>query len=403
MTAGGPSHLAENIVHFARTLRTAGMKVGPGRVHHALDAVALVGVASRHDFYWALHATLVGREEERALFHEAFQRFWRAPDLVAVPDLPGNRLLRRPPAHRPGSRRIEDALARAGPPRRTVEREVREAIMTWSPHESLRTRDFEQLSAEELREAEAAVSALRLPIPELPTRRLRPDPRGRRLDPRATLRAVLRTGGGAIPLRWRSPGSRPPAVVALCDVSGSMTRYARLLLRFLHALARDRPRVYAFTFGTRLTEVTRLLRHRDPDAALAAVGRAVPDWDGGTRIGACLREFNLRWSRRLLAQGAVVLLFTDGLDREGGHGLAEEAARLRRSCRRLIWLNPLLRYAEFEPRAAGIKAMLPCVDEFRPVHDLESLGQLAEALGEAPGGRGAVPEHVVKFRRTTGS
>lgn len=401
MTAGG--HFADNIVHFARALRAAGMKVGPGRVHHALDAALLVGVTARTDLYWALHATLVSREEDRALFHEAFERFWRAPDLVRVPELPGNRLVPSRPPPRPGSRRVEEALPGPAAPRRQVEREVREAVMAWSPAEALRTRDFEQLSAEELREAEAAVSALRLPVPELPTRRLRPDPRGRRLDPRATLRAALRAGGGAIPLRWRSPGYRPPAVVALCDVSGSMTRYARLLLRFLHALARDRPRVYVFTFGTRLTEVTRLLRHRDPDAALADAGKAVPDWDGGTRIGACLREFNLRWSRRLLAQGAVVLLFTDGLDREGGHGLAEETDRLRRSCRRLIWLNPLLRYAEFEPRAAGIKAMLPCVDEFRPVHDLESLGQLAEALGEEPAARAAVRDHAARFRGRAGT
>jgi uncharacterized protein with von Willebrand factor type A (vWA) domain len=398
-----PGHLADGIVHFARALRTAGMKVGPGRVHEALHAAILVGVASREDLYWALHATLVGREEERALFHEAFQRFWRAPAPgVPAPPLPGNRMVRPPLPPPPGARRVEEALeGSASRPR--VEREVREALLAWSPAEALRTRDFEQLTAEEEREAEAAISALRLPVPELPTRRLQPDPRGRRLDPRATLRATLRAGGGAIPLRWRTPRSRPPAVVALCDVSGSMTRYARLLLRFLHALARDRPRVHVFTFGTRLTEVSRLLRHRDPDAALAAVGRAVPDWDGGTRIGASLREFNLRWSRRLLPQGAVVLLFTDGLDREGGHGLAEETDRLRRSCRRLIWLNPLLRYAGFEPRAAGIRAMLPRVDEFRPVHDLESLGQLAEALGEVPPGRASLRDRVTRFRQEAGA
>jgi len=392
-------HLADSIVHFARTLRAAGMKVGPGRVQEALRAAALVGVASRDELYWALHATLVSREEERALFHEAFRRFWRPPG-VAAPALPGNRMARPPLPPPPGTRRVREALADPAAPRRQVEREVRETIMAWSPAEALRTRDFEQLSAEELREAEAAIDALRLPVPELATRRLQPDPRGPRLDPRATLRAVLRSGGATIPLRWRSPRWRPPTVVALCDVSGSMTRYARLLLRFLHALARDRPRVHAFTFGTRLTEVTRLLRHRDPDAALAAIGRAVPDWDGGTRIGACLRQFNLRWSRRLLAQGALVLLFTDGLDREGGHGLAEETDRLRRSCRRLIWLNPLLRYAGFEPRAAGIRAMLSHVDEFRPVHDLEALGQLAEALGEERGRRG-VPEHVRRLRMAT--
>ncbi len=173
-------------------------------------------------------------------------------------------------------------------------------------------------------------------------------------------------------------------MVALCDVSGSMARYSRMLLRFLHALGAGRERVHAFTFGTRLTPVTRHLRHRDVDQALAAVGRAVSDWDGGTRLGACLREFNLRWARRLLGQGAVVVLFTDGLDREDGRGIAEEAARLRRSCRRLVWLNPLLRFNGFEPRAAGIRALLPEVDDFRPVHDLASLEALARALSAPP-------------------
>jgi uncharacterized protein with von Willebrand factor type A (vWA) domain len=361
------------------------MRIGPGRLHHALEAAALVGVASREGLYWALHATLVSREEERALFHAAFERFFRGPAPAPVP-LPGSRLrpTAAPPA--PGARRAAEALAPRRP-RRVAE--VDQPVPAYSAREALRRRDFEQLSAEELREAEAAVSALRLPIPELETRRLRPDPRGDRLDARATLRAALRAGPDTIPLRWRAARTRPPAVVALCDVSGSMGRYARLLLRFLHALAQDRPHVHVFTFGTRLTEVTRHLRHRDPDAALAAVAEAVPDWDGGTRIGAALREFNLRWSRRVLAQGAIVLLFTDGLDREEGRGLAEETDRLRRSCRRLVWLNPLLRYAGFEPRAAGIRAMLPRVDAFRPVHDLESLAQLAEALGEPLGRRGA--------------
>jgi uncharacterized protein with von Willebrand factor type A (vWA) domain len=187
-------------------------------------------------------------------------------------------------------------------------------------------------------------------------------------------------------------------VVALCDVSGSMARYARMLLRFLHALASSRERVHVFTFGTRLTNVTRLLRRRDADQALVAVGRAVRDWDGGTRIGECLREFNVRWSRRLLSQGAVTLLLTDGLDRGEGVDLAAETERLRLSCRRLVWLNPLLRYESFEPLAAGIQAMLPHVDEFRPVHDLDSLARLAEALGPRPvGTRGAGP------RRPAGS
>lgn len=391
--------LAENVVRFARALRAAGLRVGPGRGHVAVTAAAEVGVGSREDFYWALHATLVSRADERALFDEAFRLFWREPAGALVPyPVPGVRV--PPAARRDAARRAQEAIeSERGAPRPPPRvREEQGALLAWSDREVLRTRDFEQMSAAELAEAEKAVSALRLPLPELPTRRLVRDPRGSRVDPRASLRAALRTGPDAIPLRWRSARTRPPLVVALCDVSGSMSRYARVVLRFLHALERDRPSVHAFTFGTRLTNVTRQLRSRDPDAALAAVGRVVQDWDGGTRIGAALREFNLRWSRRLLAQGALVLLVTDGLDRDAGQGLAEEMRRLHRSCRRLVWLNPLLRYAGFEPRAAGIRAMLPHVDEMRPVHDLESLAQLAAALGEKRQ-RGR-PTSAAAFRET---
>jgi uncharacterized protein with von Willebrand factor type A (vWA) domain len=383
---GAGGQLAPNVVHFARALRAAGLPVGTGRVKDALDAVGEVGL-EREDFYWALHATLVSRAEHRPVFDEAFRLFWRSPGAPAAPAPPGP-----PEAARASgrdrtevTRRVAEALAGLRPPpAATLGRTEIDALLAWSDREALRTKDFEQMSAEELREAERALSALRLPVRDVPTRRLAPDPRGDRIDPRATLRAGLRSGSAAIPLRFRSPARRPPAVVLLCDVSGSMSRYARILLRFAHALARDRPHVHAFTFGTRLSPVTRWLRHRDPDRALSAIGRAVKDWDGGTRIGACLREFNVAWSRRLLAQGAVVLLVTDGLDRDDARYLAAETARLRRSCRRLVWLNPLLRWAGFEPRAAGIRAMLPNVDEFRPVHDLESLAQLARALG---GGR----------------
>jgi uncharacterized protein with von Willebrand factor type A (vWA) domain len=386
----GSGRLAENVVRFARLLRAAGLGIATGRARDAAGAVAEVGVERREDFYWALHAVLVSRPEERPLFDEAFRLFWREPagPLTALP-VPGMRI--PPEARRAAARRVSEALAqeRGGPRAPPRARDVEGALLAWSDREVLRTRDFEQMSAEELREAEQAIDALRLPIPDLRTRRLAPDPRGERVDPRATLRAALRIGPSAIPLRWRSARRRPPLVVALVDVSGSMSRYARPVLRFLHALARRRGQVHAFTFGTRLTEVTRRLRHRDPDAALAAVGRTVPDWEGGTRIGAALREFNLRWSRRLLAQGALVLLVTDGLDREDARVLAQEAARLRRSCRRLVWLNPLLRFAGFEPRAAGVRALLPNVDEMRPVHDLESLAGLAEALGATAVRRGA--------------
>jgi uncharacterized protein with von Willebrand factor type A (vWA) domain len=391
--------LPSQVLRFARTLRAAGLPIGPGRVLDALGAAAEVGLERRDDFYWALHAVLVSRVEHHALFDEAFRLFFREEALPAGLELllPRSQLPER--ERREVTRRLAEAMGKTGPPQEEAARRAEvDAALDWSGREMLRTRDFEQMSAAEIREAEAAIARLRLPVEEVPTRRLRADPRGDRVDLRATLRASLRAGPDAIPLRWRRAATRPPAVVALCDVSGSMARYARMLLRFLHALASSRERVHVFTFGTRLTNVTRLLRRRDADQALAAVGRAVRDWDGGTRIGECLREFNVRWSRRLLSQGAVALLLTDGLDRGEGVDLAAETERLRLSCRRLVWLNPLLRYESFEPLAAGIQAMLPHVDEFRPVHDLDSLARLAEALGPRPAGiRGAAP------RRPAGS
>jgi uncharacterized protein with von Willebrand factor type A (vWA) domain len=286
---------------------------------------------------------------------------------------------------------VTEALStpRQGPAPSPAGLEV-DAVLAGSDRERLQGRDFEQLSAAEVREAERAIARLRFARLRVPVRRMRPDPRGARVDLRATLRQAVRSGRDGIPLRWRSPAERPPVVVALCDVSGSMARYSRMLLRFLHALTRSRARVHSFAFATRLTPLTRCLRHRDVDLALAAVGQAVQDWEGGTRIAPCLHEFNRRWSRRLLGQGAIVLFMTDGLDRSEGTDLGAEVARLRRSCRRLVWLNPLLRFEGFQPRAGGVRAILPNVDEHRPVHSLDSLEQLAEALSDAaPRGRAA--------------
>lgn len=379
MLPGG--HLPDHVARFGRVLRAAGLPVGTDRLEAALRAAAAVGVAAEGDLYWALHATLVGRAEHRAVFDAAFRLYFRGAIAAPGDGAEPGAARARPEV----SRRVAEALAaeRGARPRpvppRGGGREA--AAVAWSDVEALRARDFEGLSAAELREAEAAVAALALSLPDLPSRRLRPDPDGARVDPRASLRAAHRAGGEWLPLRWRSAARRPPLVVALVDVSGSMARYARMFLLFLHALSRAAPgAVHAFTFATRLTPVTRALRHRDPDEALAIAARLVRDWDAGTRIGEALRAFNLRWARRLLAPGAVVLLVTDGLDRDDARGLAAEAARLRRSCARLVWLNPLLRWSGFEPRAAGVRALLPHVDELRPVHDLDSLSRLAEAL-----------------------
>jgi len=378
--------LAENVMHFARVLRGAGLPVGPDRVLDALDALQISGVERRDDVYWTLAAVFLDRHDHLALFDQAFHIFWRDPDLAP-------RLLRLPQVHgrlparnqEPQmSQRLAQALfsqrEHAGTP--PLERVTFDASLTVSARESLQTMDFESMSNEELVAARAALARFKLRIPEVRTRRYAPHARGERIDPRASLRASLRLGGATIPLKRRSAVKRAPPLVALCDVSGPMNRYTRMFLHFLHATINDRSRVHALTFGTRLTSITRHLQYRDPDDALAKVSRAVKDWSGGTRIGACLKEFNIRWSRRLLAQGAVVLLISDGLDCDAGVNLARQMERLRKSCRRLIWLNPLLRYEAFEARPAGIQAMLPYVDEFLPAHNVQSLMDLARVLGK---------------------
>jgi len=380
--------LAENVMHFARLLRGAGLPVGPDRVIDALDALHIAGVERRDDFYWTLASVFLGRRDQFDLYDQAFRVFWRDPRDAArvrhLPEVRGRipRLSREPEL----SARLIQALTAqrdASPAAPAADRIEFDASLTFSAHESLRTLDFESMTIEELAAARAAVEKLRLRLPELSTRRHARDPRGARVDPRASLHASLRGGGATIPLCRRSLKRRAPPLVALADVSGSMSRYTRMFLHFVHAMARDCDRVSVFTFGTRLTNVTRQLRHRDADVALAQVSRAVRDWSGGTRIGACLREFNHDWSRRLHGQGALVLLISDGLDREGAEDLARQMERLHKSCRRLIWLNPLLRYPEFEAKPAGIRAMLPHVDAFLPVHNLQSLMDLERALEDS--------------------
>ena len=387
--AGG--RLPENIMHFARVLRAAGLPVGPGQVIRAVEAAEAVGIGTRDDFYWTLHAVFVNRRDQRDLFDQAFHVFWRNPRLL-------ERLMTviLPTTEAPAdeereemSRRLAEALkglteaAGQAPEQDRVELD---AVMTWTDREVLKSRDFEKMSQAEINAAKRALARMRLPVERVATRRFRPDPAGPRIDMRRILRRSVRSGGDTILLARRRRKTRRPPLVILCDISGSMSRYSRMLLHFLHAVTNDRDRVHTFLFGTRLTNVTRYLRYKDVDEALDKIGQVAEDWDGGTRIGQTIGEFNRLWSRRTLGQGAIVLLITDGLDRDGGAGLEREIDRLHRSCRRLIWLNPLLRYEGFEPKSAGIRAMLPHVDDFRTVHNLESLEQLGAAFAQ-PGAR----------------
>jgi uncharacterized protein with von Willebrand factor type A (vWA) domain len=399
----GEGKLAANIMHFARALRSAGLPIGPGRVLDAIRAVEVAGIRRRDDFYWTLHSVFVNRQDQRELFDQAFHVFWRDPQLLErmmsllLPQVPGMEEERTPL-----SQRLAEAFAEGKKPgegeggdEESAEIEV-EATLTYSDRDLLREKDFESMSGDELEQAKLAIARMRLPIMRVPTRRFQADQHGSRVDMRATLRAGLRSGAAIIPLRRRRRTRRVPPLVILCDISGSMARYSRMLILFLHAITNDRDRVHTFLFGTRLTNVTRHLRHRDVDVALEKVSKAVEDWDGGTRIGACLKDFNTHWSRRVLGQGALLLLISDGLDRDAGAGLEVEIERLHKSCRRLIWLNPLLRFEGFEAKSMGVKAILPHVDDFRPVHNLASLAELTEALSRESPKREEAARHETK-------
>ena len=375
-------------MHFGRVLRSTGMPVGPGKILDAVDAVKSVSVVNRKDFYWALHAVFVNRRDQHDLFDQAFHIFWRDPRLLERMLgllIPKDQAEEENPEAEAPNKRIAEAMSPGDQENDEHEEEKEpelevEATLTASDNELLQRMDFEDMSADEISAAKTAISRMRLSIQNIITRRYQSTHRMDKVDMRSTLRSAMKSGSGVIPLQYRTHKKRPPPLVILCDISGSMGRYTRMLLHFMHAITNDRDRVATFLFGTRLTNVTRHLRYKDIDIALSKCTDSVEDWSGGTRIGESLKNFNQHWSRRVLGQGAVVLLISDGLDRDAGRGLMLEMERLHKSCRRLIWVNPLLRFEGFEPKSQGIRAILPHVDEFRPVHNLESLTELIEAL-----------------------
>ena len=404
--------ISRNILWFARALRKAGLPIGTGRVIDAIRAVEAVGFTERRDFYWTLHACFVSRPEQRDTFNQVFRLYWRDPRYMEhmmslmMPAIRGVQEERRAEA---AEKRAAEALLDGAnrdlpePDSPPGEEQVEiDASATMAREERLRTLDFEQMSVAELAEARRMLAQISLPVQPLPTRRHSQAALGRAIDARATLRAALRQGGEITHLARRAPGLRWPNLVVLCDISGSMSQYSRMVLHFLHAVANRKgqgwAQVHGFTFGTRLTNITRHLRARDVDVALAAAGREAQDWSGGTRIGASLHAFNRDWSRRVLGQGAVVLLVTDGLDRDDTGQLAREMERLHLSARRLIWLNPLLRWQGFAPKATGIRAMMPHVDAFRAGHSIASLQGLAQAISD-PGDSGMRAQMLAQMRQ----
>ncbi|MEP3333497.1 VWA domain-containing protein [Sedimentitalea sp.] len=390
--------LVGNITHFARALRKAGLPIGSGRVIDAIRAVEAAGFTDKRDFYWTLHACFVNKPEQRVVFRQIFRLYWRDPrfmEHMMAMMLPAIRGVQEDRNAQAAEKRAAEALLDGTNPdlpeseSETPDDETLievDASMTMSTEERLRKLDFEQMSTAEVAQAKRMLARLKLPVKPIPSRRGIASPKGARIDWRGTLRASMRQGGELHHLAHLKPRLRWPNLVVLCDISGSMSQYSRIILHFLHAVSNARgagwAKVHAFTFGTRLTNITRHLNQRDVDAALAAAGAEAQDWEGGTRIGECLHAFNRDWSRRVMGQGSVVLLITDGLDRDDPDALAREMERLHLSARRLIWLNPLLRWDGFAPKAQGIAAMLPHVDSFRAGHSVASMQELAEVISK---------------------
>ncbi len=395
--------LSHNITHFARALRKAGLPLGTGRVIDAIRAVEAAGFSSKADFFYTLRACFVTRPEHRAVFSQVFRLYWRDPrymEQMMALMLPAVRGVQEDRVAQAAEKRAAEALLdgiEPEMPETTPQGDDEEtmieidASLTMSREEKLKTLDFEQMSTAEIAEAKRMLARLRLPVKPFASRRGMASHTGHRIDPQKTLRAAMRRGGEMGRVHLQKPRPRWPNLVAICDISGSMSQYSRMVLHFLHAVANEKgagwARVHAFTFGTRLTNITRHLATRDVDAALRAAGQEAQDWEGGTRIGACLHEFNRDWSRRVMGQGAVVLLITDGLDRDDAASLEHEMQRLHLSSRRLIWLNPLLRWDGFAPKATGIRAMLPHVDSFRAGHSIATLEDLAKVIS-SPGDSG---------------
>lgn len=383
-----PVHLAAQVMHFARVLRHAGLPLGTDRIALAQQALRVAGWHSRAEFHAVLCACLLDRHEHQVVFDQAFELFWQHTGLLerVLQGLASDPAAEQPPVQTAAAEPSAPSFAR---PRRHSDEDsdaltAQERLLAASASERLRKADFESMSSEEFRAALRLLPQLRRAFPPLPTRRRAPSPRHGRLDLRATLRVAGRQGGEWDALRFTRPREVVPPLAVLADISGSMSRYSRMLLHFVHLLGlrpgRHSPQVETFVFGTRLTRITPWLRQRDPDVAVARVTAGVQDWSGGTRISESLRDFNQRWARRVLGSRATVLLVTDGLEHGPTEALAFEMDRLHKSCHRLLWLNPLLRFARFEPRAAGIRTMLPHVDGFLPVHNLVSLEELVRAL-----------------------
>ena len=375
--AQAESHFAENLLVFGRLLRAAGLEIHMGRMLDLLKALQYINLAARDEVYHTCRTLLVHRREDLHVFDRAFELFWsRREAQPSGMSLDDRRDTDAPGGATAGIEMVGDASVGEG---------EGGALKTWSAASVLATKDFADFTADEMAVARAALDRLTWNPGQRRTRRwIRGD--GPRIDMRRALANSVRTGGMVVRLPREKRRRRRRPIVLLCDVSGSMERYSRMLLHFAHALGTRHVRVESFVFSTTLTRITSELRTRGLDAAVSGAARVVPDWSGGTRIGDALKTLNQQWMRRVLHGGPVVLLISDGWDRGDPEVLRQQVARLQRSCHRLIWLNPLIGTADYAPLTRGLQAALPYVDDFLPARTLTNLVDLSvhlNALSEA--------------------
>ena len=385
----GEGHILPNLLRFAEVLRRLGLEAGPANVLDMVRATEHVHIGRRGEFYQAARSIFVHRRQDLPIFDEAFQVFWRKPNTARsgmdLRSMGEQRRFRKPQVSAGSDEPMDDTLALDGDPDDDSVSRI-DLTRTYSAREVLRQKDFAQFSGQETAEARRMMEGLNWDLGLRRTRRLVPGD-GANIDVRRTLRRSLQYGGEMLELAERGPKSRPRSLALICDVSGSMERYTRMLLHFIHTIATGQ-NIEAFLFATRLTRITRQLRYRSIDQAINEVSRAVPDWAGGTRIGEAVKTFNYQWLRRTLRGQAIVLIISDGWDRGEPELLARETSRLQRSCHRLIWLNPLLGSPDYQPLTLGMQAALPYVDDFLPVHNMNSLQALAQRLGDIGPERG---------------
>lgn len=399
----GGGYLLGHLLRFGQMLRVMGVDVSTRQILDLVEALQYVPISNRADFYHTCKVLLVNRREDFLVFDQAFRLFWRAvrdgvQSEIHTPNADVTRA-RLPATPLSGQEAVPGGDEGQGQDpnqdKRAEAESLHNQMMVYSPDEILRRKDFGEMTWEEIQEAKRAIASLHWDLGERRTRRVRPGSKGR-IDLRRIIRSNLRHGGEPINLAYRRRVFRPRPLVVLSDISGSMERYSRMLLHFIHALTHGLKYtpVETFVFGTRLTRITRHLRYRDVDESLDELGQVVRDWSGGTRIGEALKAFNFQWARRVLGRGAVVLVISDGWDRGDLSLLAREIMRLQRSSYRLIWLNPLLGSDEYQPVQRGMATVMPCVDDFLPVNNLASLQQLAEVLSQVAAIRPARKQRV---------